>query len=351
MRALFLVLTVAFPGTLLAQEPLPEGTAHYVDNLRECEGLVPCYATIMDAVIAAVPYDSIRVFPGVYREAVVFDRTKNSIVLQAHHRALMPVIAAPTVDDNAVTLDAAGVQVLNFVLESEGGAGVRNLGPNQVRDGATDTVIQGNLVRASRGIVFFGCRRSKVINNSVLGGGITIDSGDTRECSIEGNAVDGASIRTGGVCTTKTDNVIRRNIVRGGGISLLCGDPLLRNTVESNRVESGSISLNAFAVAETNIIRRNVVRGGGIALTAQSWTLQGNTIEFNFVSGSAGDGIALRASGCGAAPNFVRKNTSVENAGCDINDFNAFPVGGACSNNRNSWMGNRFATKCGAATG
>jgi len=45
----FVVLTALF-----AQEHAMAQTIHYVDNLSRCEGRAPCYATIMEAVDAAV---------------------------------------------------------------------------------------------------------------------------------------------------------------------------------------------------------------------------------------------------------------------------------------------------------
>ncbi len=79
------------------------------------------------------------------------------------------------------------------------------------------------------------------------------------------------------------------------------------------------------------MVRRNVLRGGGISLTGA-----GNTIKSNFVSGAGGTGISLLH----AFSNVIRNNTSIENGGCDINDT----LGGG-----NIWTKNRFGTKCGDA--
>src|SRR5437879_4285662 len=83
---------LVFLGALLGSQPAVAQTVRYVDNLRTCDGLAPCYSTIMDAVNAAASGDSIEVFPGVYHEAVVFS-AKDRIVLKAHDEALRPVIA------------------------------------------------------------------------------------------------------------------------------------------------------------------------------------------------------------------------------------------------------------------
>jgi hypothetical protein len=98
-----------------------------------------------------------------------------------------------------------------------------------------------------------------------------------------------------------------------------------------------------------NTIRDNRVRGGGIEVGRGA--LQ-TLIEGNFVSGSPADGI--RASATGVPPgigspwfggrNTFHANTSVENAGCDLNDT------GAPGTYANTWSENRFGTSCGFVT-
>ena len=339
-RTLLLAVMVAIPGAVRAQEPAPAPTTHYVDNLADCAGLLPCHPTIMDAVEAAAPYDSIEVFPGVYHESVVLEATSHHVTLQAHARAIMPVIAAPDGVADAVIVKAPGAQIRNFIIEAPAGIAVLNLGPSEVGDGATDTIIQGNSIRASRGIVFSGCRRSVVTGNSITAGGISLER-TTRECLLEGNTVEGASIRAA-ACSTQTDNVIRRNVVRGGDIAFPCGDPARGNTIESNRVEGGGILLASQAIVDANLVRRNLVRGGGIELAAPWYYLGANVVELNFVSGSPRDGIRLHSHYGGST--LVRKNTSVENIGCDLNDTAMY--GSA----RNTWTDNRSGTRCGSAT-
>jgi pectin methylesterase-like acyl-CoA thioesterase len=158
IAALMTLPVLAWPQQAFAQ------TTRYVDNVRACAGLPPCYPTIMDAVGAAVPSDSIEVFAGVYHESVVFDATKNHIVLRAHSQALMPVIEAPSGGNNAVTIQAAsGVQVLNFVLEAPESAGVATSGFS------SDVLVQGNLITSQRG-VSAPVGSGRVINNTVQGG-------------------------------------------------------------------------------------------------------------------------------------------------------------------------------------
>ena len=93
-RRIFPAIVFAMLGALLWPPQARAQLVHYVDNVETCNGLLPCYTAIMDAVNAAMPSDSIEVFPGVYHEAAVFDRTKNNIILRARIAALRRFFAA-----------------------------------------------------------------------------------------------------------------------------------------------------------------------------------------------------------------------------------------------------------------
>ena len=253
-RSVLPAVVLVFLGALLWQQRAVAQTVHYVDNIRTCDGLTPCYTTIMDAVNAAAGGDFIEVFASVYHETVAFS-SKGNIVLKAHVPALKPVIAAPS--GNAIEITASPtVQVLNFVIEAPNGRGVSIGGPV-----SSGYVIQGNRIKAGGdGIASLGAPGGTVRDNAFLGNGI---SGDLNSSLIEGNTFIDA------------------------GISLFEGGER----------------------ADDNVVRRNVLRGGGISLTGA-----GNTIKSNFVSG--GTGISLLH----AFSNVIRNNTSIENGGCDIND-------------------------------
>lgn len=337
-RSLFVGVLSALPGIVLSSLPASAQTTHYVDNLGDCSALVPCHATIMDAVDAAAPADIIEVFPGVYHEGVVFGDGKNDIVLKAHIDALMPVIAAPA--GSGVVLRASGVQVRGFVIEPASGAGGVS---GDGLPGSAGAVIQDNLIRGSSGgISFRPCSSSTITNNRILGGGIALNlwSGG---CSVEGNMLDGGSIKIGDTDFSINGNTVRRNAMRRGSILFSTGSPLLGNKVESNRIESGSIRLSAVRNADGNIIVGNVVRGGGgisLGLASFGAYLGNNLIDGNFVSGAT-EGIALQAAG---GRSLIRNNTSVENSRCDLSDT------ALSGNPQNVWSSNRFRTRCGAAT-
>src|SRR5437867_3580918 len=259
-------------GALLWSPQAGAQIVHYVDNVETCNGLGPCYTTIMDAVNAAAPSDSVSVFPGVYHEEVVIV-SKDGLVLRAHTPALKPVITAPMGSETAVTIRSMNVQLLNFFIES----GVFGSGSN-------GALIQGNHVTGS--IVLrssFWTVKDNVVVGDGSGPGIYAWLGGG-ESLIQGNTLIGASIWS----EESIQLTIRNNVVYGGGIDMV-GRGTGFSTVELNVVLGGRISApgphGGFMV-----IRRNVIRGGGLAL----YFGPGSTISSNFVSG--GGGIAVSGS-------------------------------------------------------
>ena len=275
-RRIFPAIVFAMLGALLWPPQAQAQLVHYVDNVETCRRLVPCYPTIMDAVNAAVPFDAIEVFPGVYHESVVFDGTKSDIILRARFATLPPVIAAPPSAYAAVVIThTAGVQVLDLILE--GGVDVATL--------QRDVMIMRNFVRG--GIRHLLGTRCTVSKNVILDGSILVDN--------------------------SSDCVVEKNTVIGGEIVL---------TATRGGPTTG------------NIIRHNVVRRGGIVLAGTEDTLVSNTVEANFVSG--GSGIGITSPHGDQNGHIFRGNTSVENMPCDIYDFvtNGPPSINTWKNNR-----------------
>ena len=282
------VFAVLGAGALLSQHQAVAQTIRYVDNIRTCDDLGPCYPKIMDAISAAEPSDTIEVFPGVYHEAVVFKSGPANIVLKAHIEALKPVIAPPGGQD-AVYIEATpGVQLRNFVLEAPDANAVF-----AVAGASRGLVLDGNLITATYAFRAIAIPECTVTNNTVLSGAI---HGDLVGCLIEGNTI-------------------------AGYINLI----------------------EFFLHPAVNTVRHNIFRGGGISINSRS--ANSNTIESNFVSG--GGGIQVNTFGpCpGCSSNLIQGNTSIENGGCDIGETNPNP--GVHS----TWRNNRFGTKCGTADG
>jgi len=317
----------------------------YVDNVADCAGLAPCYPTITEAVNAAPASGVIEVFPGVYRETVRFDGTRG-LVLRGHDPAVPPLIAAPEGGGHAVIIEASpSTQILGFALEAPEAAAI-----SVSIAGSADSVIRGNLIKARDGVMLRNVAGVTIADNTI-DGGIYADGG--RSLSIEGNRIRGDVRIDESPSTYVIGNVVRSNIVRDGSIVITGGNPrssggAIENLVESNLVIDGSVRLVPLK-GRDNTIRDNRVRGGGIEVGRGA--LQ-TLIEGNFVSGSPADGILASATGVPpgignpwfGGRNTVHANTSVENAGCDLNDT------GVPGTYANTWSENRFGTSCGFVT-
>jgi len=317
----------------------------YVDNVADCVGLAPCYPTITEAVNAAPASGVIEVFPGVYRETVRFDGERG-LVLRGHDPAVPPLIAAPEGGGYAVIIDASpSTQILGFAIEAPEAAAI-----SVSIAGSAGSVIRGNLIKARDGVRLRNVAGVTIADNTI-DGGIYADGGGS--LSIEGNTIRGDVRIDESPSTHVLDNVVRSNTVRDGSIVITGGNPrsdggAVNNLVESNLVIDGFVRLVPLK-GRDNTIRDNRVRGGGIEVGHGA--LQ-TLIEGNFVSGSPADGI--RAFATGGLPgignpwfggrNTFHANTSVENAGCDLNDA------GAAGTHPNTWSENRFRTSCGFVT-
>lgn len=213
-----------------------------MDNIAACHGRSPCFSTITDAVNAAVPGDTVEVFPGVYHETVTFD-SKGNLMLKARQPALKPVIA-PLSGNGVVILASPQVQVLNLVIES----GVSIGGPL-----SSGYVIQGNQING--GVFSSGPRGGTVKHNTFIGGGL---SGDLNASVIEGNTFVDAGILLVEAAQSPDDNLIERNVLRRGGIAV--NAPATGNTIASNFVSGNTgdgISVGVPLHGGANLIHGN----------------------------------------------------------------------------------------------
>ena len=232
-------LLATFLGTLFSSTLATAQVAHYVDNIDACKGRLPCYSTITDAVNAAAPSDSIRIFPGVYHESVSIGFGKDNLVLRAQAKAQPPVITSLV-----SIVGSHNVQVLHLILE-------RGL---LLGGGTSGALVEGNLISAGA-IDLIHTSGVTVRNNTVLAvaGGLKVGIGlnvEVDACLVEGNTLSNASIISGS--DSVISNVIRHNVIRGGGLHFDAGS-FVSNTVEGNFV-SGSPTDGIFI---------RVRRGGG----------------------------------------------------------------------------------------
>jgi hypothetical protein len=302
-----------------AARPAMAQAVRYVDNVAACAGLAPCHPTIMEAVTAAEPSDTIEVFPGVYAESFRI-LNKPGLVLKAHREEIMPVIVS------RLTIEgSSGIQILHFVLT----------GSVEVY-GSFGSVFQGNLLRNSS--IYFTYCGSRIEGNTFLGGGIGAST--ARDCVVVGNTLTNGGIFLGQLPNAAVGNSISQNVVHGS--IYISGEQVQFNNIVSNHVDGGGISIGGGAPRmNSNSIRNNVVRGGGISLGGGG--VGGSSVVSNLVSGNTGDGISIRNTDTFGGRVVVRLNTSVENGGCDVRDTSP-PW------NSNVWEMNRFGTRCGTVT-
>ena len=298
-RYLLMLLIVISLSVVLGEQPQQASPQTlYVDNVEDCNGSLPCYSTIASALNAAEPADTIQVFPSVYHETVIFEPAKQNIALLARFAAQPPVIVAPNSGSSAVVIKASNVTLRNLVLEADGNVvDVPNFTPR------VEIVIEDNQIRGS-------------------GQGI-------------GNGIYAANVSY----LTLRGNTIRRVI--GAGIQLGAGQfEVSESLIDANVIVDTAGPGILLAAGRETTIKRNIIRatgGDGILLSGER--PQNNLVELNTVTGNSRDGIR-----CIATPfvhgNLFRKNTAVENGGCDINDL---------SISANTWKNNRARIKCGSA--
>jgi len=225
-----------------------------------------------------------------------------------------------------IVLRSPETRIENLLLET----GLDIVGVSQ------NSVIQGNVFKGS--LFFSTCLGSIVRSNRFVTGDITTLS--AIGCLLEGNILLQGGIQTG-LGDDSHDNILRGNVVSGGGIRVT-GEATSNNRIEFNIVSGGElvVSSGPFGM-DGNIVRRNAVRGAGIRLSGMPTQC---LVESNMVSGSPGDGILLESLRPFSGGNVIRLNTSVENAGCDINDVGV-------PTQPNVWENNRFVKSCGNADG
>lgn len=267
------------------------------------------YATIGAALAAADDGDTIRVYPGVYRELVTID--KEVTLEAARGQPIIENIDSPpntTENDGAIKVRANNVTVKGFLLVSDddvvGVWGVENvvIENNHIKWVRTELTEPGN----HRPGIFVGMSKNVTVRNNTI------------------QNTTGMGIFLGLTGTGVTDSLIEGNHVVDSeytGIGLVRGSG---NTIKGNRVLSAGVP------------EHNLDDGIRLGVGAIS-----NTVEYNHVSDSNRDGIraVLAASG-----NTIKYNKSVGNARYDINDEGPSP-------SDNSWYGNQFNTQGGSADG
>eukprot|EP00741_Cyanophora_paradoxa_P017413 tig00020965_g16822.t1 len=258
--------------------------------------------SIAAAVVRAAPGQTIRLYPGWYKEELVLEKDVNIVgpreaVLECNQGVALHCAgpAAPSV--KGITIRGAGLR--DFPETITGIPAV------QITDGSR-VLLEGCDVSSSRysGILVNGAETAPTLRGNVLHGcgrcGVAFQrsaKGVAEGNDVYGNALAGIKICTG------ADPIVRGNTVHDGK---LCGILVFKNgrgTVEGNDVYGNALGGIEIGIGADPIVRSNMVHDGkqcGILVFENGR----GTVEGNDVYGNALAGIAIDT---GADP-IVRGN-------------------------------------------
>ncbi|MBN1876700.1 MAG: right-handed parallel beta-helix repeat-containing protein [Anaerolineae bacterium] len=335
--------TLCFVGAFLFLKPAHlcavEGV-HYVAPNGICDGVVPCYDSIQDAVDAAQPGDEVHIASGTYtgvnqygglRQLVYISKT---ITLRGGYSAedweQTLVLSVPTIlnaeqDGRGIYITGeitTTIENLNIINSSASGmAGSPRFGNADAGGGiyaisATVGVnrvwLQNNTAVVGAGAYFenadLNLRDSAVISNMGvrLGGGIFVEGGNSlfTDNEIAGNGSDygGGVAVYDGYSDEFLGNHIHSNQgdVQGGGILLSSTNgKLVRNNISNNFSGSGGGGvLSGNILVSQNTISNNIgdSGGGGLVIHYGNISLYDNKIIANRADSGWGGGIIISGS-------------------------------------------------------
>ena len=232
------ILALTFLGVFLIAGAVSAATL-YVDKKSVCRSNSPCYTTINDAIGAALVGDTVKVYPGVYREFVLIDK---KVTLEAAQG--QPIIEWLNLTDHdperyrgAIRIQTSEVTVRGFLLVSDGdvlAVACYTLGGAPIT-ATSHVLLEDNHIKGVRteftepgnhrpGI--FACNtsdltvRENIVQNTT-GTGIFLGQGtvgtDVTNSFIEGNLVVDSEY-TGIGLVGGSGNTVKWNDVRSAGI-------------------------------------------------------------------------------------------------------------------------------------
>ncbi len=268
------------------------------------------YASIQAAVDAAMPYDTVRVAPGVYRESV---RCLKAVNVVSDFGPWVTTIMPPTGPGIEVGGSAAGVATIDgFQVVGADLGGIRAFG---------DAVVRNNVIRQNRspgpggGVVISGwnvtVKGNWIVGNVArFGGGVAWDDENPRVIDniVMGNlALDAGGGLYGGVGVVES-NQIRSNIAGGAGggfvVSRCCPGLTIRSNLIVNNLAGGNggglMFQQSGAILEGNTVAANTAVGAGGGLWVEGGAFNAtNTIIWGNRTYQAGTNLFLRAQSTG----------------------------------------------------
>jgi parallel beta-helix repeat protein len=279
-----------------------------------------CYSTIADAIAAAAPLDTIKVGPGLYKEAVVITKQLSLVGNEATIDATG--LSQGVFVNGLATAGLAGVNVSGFTVRNANFEGILVLNASAVTISSNTVVANnkslspstatcpgigdnepGEKMDCGEGIHLLGADHSIVTNNTVEGnaGGILLsdDTGATHDNLVSFNTVRNNPFACGITMASHVQASVSGSLVPLG---------VYHNTIYSNRS-----SHNGYGVGGGS--------GIGIFASVPNAKSYGNVVVNNFITDNGHAGIALHAHvpGQDLNDNMLAGNTIMNN-GTDTGD-------------------------------
>jgi Right handed beta helix region len=237
------------------------------------------FATIQDAVNAAIANDTIQVCSGIYTEQVVIPTTKSGLNLQSQPTGAATIKAPPslpaTQSSAIVHVDGAtGVTVNGFTIDGPGTGGCGTIGYGVLVDGGGSATVSADHITNIRDNPFSGCQ-----NGVGIAAGCCLPTGDNVQSkgtvTATGNRIEDyqkSAIDLRGEGSTGT---ISGNTMVGAGPTKVIG----QNGIQISRGASATVSGNT--VSANVYTGNNVATGMIIRGSVGKVTISGNTLNAN----------------------------------------------------------------------
>jgi lysophospholipase L1-like esterase len=290
------------------QQAAQANTPVYADTAGSCNGFVPCFTVIQDALNAAGPGPSdVIIFPGVYEENVVLDSSPatglrlvtvdgtgiptpgSATVAPASGAAMASIVhfaGDVTIDglillsrdDDGLRIDVEGLSILNVVADGNGddgfefSAGTLTISGSHADGnagygfnfGAGDTTIADTTADGNTADGFsFGAGSLDISDASANdngGSGFGFGAGDTTiaDTTADSNTADGFNFGAGNLNISDAS----ANDNGGSGFNFGAGDAVIADTTADGNAADGF----NFGASRTEITASSAVANGGSGL-------------------------------------------------------------------------------------
>lgn len=331
------------------------------------------FATIQEAIDAAVDGDEILVSPGAYVERINF--LGKAIALRSVGGEMVTVIDGNQ-SGTVITCDSGegpDTIIEGFTITkglAQEGGGMRNIDSsptvldctfeNNLADGGSSNGKGGGVFNEGSFATFQECRFS---NNNVadfdgLGGGMSSVGGEVTvtDCSFTTNSADeGGGCYTNGGSPLFVDCIFLRNETLavggdGGGMSIVLGSPVIvgcvfqENTTDSDGDGAGIHVSSASPIVLDCLFVDNVTggiggTGGAMDVSNSTLTIIGCLFQQNVASSNDGGGVYVRDSSAIVLDCTFIANLSRTGGGLEIDHSSAVIIDSSFQSNEATYVG------------